>query len=481
MQRRFLATARSVQRAETMSALSVNTTATDPDIEGMRLRWALIWYLAVLPALWIAPPVFTCCRRRLRFRRGAREHSPAPNVDDDTRTSILGVTTAQLEAAEQARKRLQVRVKGTLWQVGYMLVIYSLICLAAVSAVRRGAPDYVDPTPIVGSYALHCWANPVGFAMLLLSVHPSEAARIRVVLKCSTIMGSCGTLFVIGSVLSFYNAGRTEYATSLLFVLAPCAGWMVSSAHSLYGHLCFRSEPVPPRRQLQRLWRGVYGFFVTFSIIMLCTGIFRWLCSGSECDIPPFDHTFAGAFGVLCCLATTPANRGRITRWLGSLGSNGPAEQQAASVATLLGDTSVVKALADAINCFRAQPVSTITRVALVSNDPDPSLHALTVPAKLGAVDAFVSHSWCMLRRSNQRTPAVPRTGASHPRVDSHGVRDAGATTAASSTTSCGSGHTSSMVTTIRSCGWTRAASTSSTSTPAFRAFRSSYRAASSS
>ena len=93
-----------------MSALSVNTTATDPDIEGMRLRWVIIWYLAVLPALWVVPPIFKCCRRRLRSRRSATEHSPMTDVTN----AVTSVTAAQLEAAEQARKRLQLRVKGAL-------------------------------------------------------------------------------------------------------------------------------------------------------------------------------------------------------------------------------------------------------------------------------------------------------------------------------------------------------------------------------
>ena len=378
-----------------MSALSVNTTATDPDIEGMRLRWVLIWYLAVLPALWVLPPIVKCCRRRLRSRRSATEHSPTTDVAN----AVTSVTAAQLEAAEQARKRLQLRVKGALWQVGYMFTTYGLTPVIGVGIVRRGAPAYLDPTPIVRSYIFHIWAMHWGFGMMLLSVQPSEAARVRSVVKCSTAIASFGGLFSTSSIFTFYNAGRTEYAIVCLLIVCGCAFWAGSSIHSLYAHHCFRSEPVPPRRQLQRLWFSLRLFYLTFGFGIFFTGIFRWLCSGSECDVPPFDPTFAGINGLLCLFVSAPAIRGRIYRTLGSLGKSGPAEQQAASVASLLGDTSVVKALDTATSLFRAQPVSTITRAALINNEPDPSLHTLTVPAKLGAVDAFMSHSWCTLRR----------------------------------------------------------------------------------
>ena len=43
---------------------------------------------------------------------------------------------------------------------------------------------------------------------------------------------------------------------------------------------------------------------------------------------------------------------------------------------------------------FRAQPLSVLTREVLLNNQPDPTLHAKTVAAELGAVDAFMSHSW---------------------------------------------------------------------------------------
>ena len=75
-------------------------------------------------------------------------------------------------------------------------------------------------------------------------------------------------------------------------------------------------------------------------------------------------------------------------------GKDGGAEQKAASVASLLGDGSVAQTLINAVQRFRAQPLSTLTINALLTSEPDASLYANSVPAKLGEVHAFMSHSW---------------------------------------------------------------------------------------
>ena len=290
--------------------MSVNTkTTTD---EAARMMWVLIWYLGVLPAVWIAPLVFSCCRR-LRFRGGATEHSPDAHVA----ITEVGATAAQLEAAEQACRRLHLRVNGSLWQLGWILSTTAILPLVPVTIVRRGGPTAMDPTPVVGSYVLYCALLPWGLSMTMLSVRPSEAARIRGVLRGVIVIVSVGNLTCLLSAFQFFNAGWTEYAiVSASFALSG-SGWVVSCAHSLYGHRCFRTEPTPPRRQLQRMWLGLYVWLLTFSISATCTGIFRWLCSGTECVLPPLHHVITGVVGLLNLLVSAPANRGRIIRRLG--------------------------------------------------------------------------------------------------------------------------------------------------------------------
>jgi len=69
-------------------------------------------------------------------------------------------------------------------------------------------------------------------------------------------------------------------------------------------------------------------------------------------------------------------------------------QQKAASVASLIGRLSAAEAFVAASRNFRAQPVSTLKRDELMDNKPNPALHAKTIAAELGSVDAFMSHSW---------------------------------------------------------------------------------------
>ena len=75
-------------------------------------------------------------------------------------------------------------------------------------------------------------------------------------------------------------------------------------------------------------------------------------------------------------------------------GRSGVKEQEAASVAALLGKKSAADALALAAEHFRSLPVVALTREEMANNKPDPTMHAKTAKAELGAVAAFVSHSW---------------------------------------------------------------------------------------
>ena len=94
-------------------------------------------------------------------------------------------------------------------------------------------------------------------------------------------------------------------------------------------------------------------------------------------------------------LLATHANRGRVHRWLGSLGrKNGVKDHEAASIASLIGKRSAAEALKNAVKAFRSLPLFKLTREELARNTPDPAMHAKTDKATLGTVDAFVSHSW---------------------------------------------------------------------------------------
>ena len=348
-----------------------------------RIAWVLIFYLAVVPALWIAPLVFSFLRRRLRGDK------PATASPDDASLN-------KLEVAEQARKRLRARVSGTVWQVGWMIFILSVTPYLAAVVSQYSKMPIIDIQPVVGNFIIHWTFAPFGLVLVMLSVQPTEAQRIDNILRFTIVLNSVFSIIYVVRALSFINDGWTAYGMVILCIpVTFIACMIIPSAHSLYGHKCCGGDPPPPRRKLQRLWLCFrLGFLLFATTFMLPTGIFRLSCFGDDC-IAPLSHYIMCSVGWLSVsLTTTAAIRGRVTRWLGSLGKSGTAEQQAASVASLLGDTSVAKAFATAAQCFRALPLSTLTLATLTNNEPDPSLHNLTVPAVLGGVDAFMSHSW---------------------------------------------------------------------------------------
>ena len=172
----------------------------------------------------------------------------------------------------------------------------------------------------------------------------------------------------------------------------------IAYAHTLWWHKCIGGEQMPPRRMLHRfvlIWRC---YFLYAAVVWAIIFFARITCikDGSyldTCENPPY-YAVGAASWSLFAIVFTKSNYGRLRRWLGSLGKDGGAEQKAASVASLLGETSVAEALTNAAERFRAQPLKTLTLEALLTNESDPSLYANSVPAKLGEVHAFVSHSW---------------------------------------------------------------------------------------
>jgi len=66
----------------------------------------------------------------------------------------------------------------------------------------------------------------------------------------------------------------------------------------------------------------------------------------------------------------------------------------AAIVAALVGGQDPSQVLKKASALFRAVKCDQVTREMMSDNKPNPALHALSRSARLGSVDAFLSHSW---------------------------------------------------------------------------------------
>ena len=166
-----------------------------------------------------------------------------------------------------------------------------------------------------------------------------------------------------------------------------------------------------PRAALRRVWFAVRVILLTFAMSNVPEPI-NGLVHNPRYLI---DDPTSGLANVIMIPVTffilaisTSRNRGRIHRFLGQLGSNGSAEQEAAAVAALLGGGGAAEALAEGVRRFHALPLAELTEEDLKSNK-DTGLYKRAVPATYGDVDCFVTQ---YVRRSAQapqmRGPAPP-------------------------------------------------------------------------
>ena len=94
----------------------------------------------------------------------------------------------------------------------------------------------------------------------------------------------------------------------------------------------------------------------------------------------------------LCCQAGQPDRyRGAIHSWLLSFGQR---TSTAAGIAGLLGEGDPKEIQRRARQLFLCVPLDRVTKADMADNKPNPALQAKSEPARMGEVDAFLTHSW---------------------------------------------------------------------------------------
>jgi len=152
-----------------------------------------------------------------------------------------------------------------------------------------------------------------------------------------------------------------------------------------------QSFAVEPRMALQRYWAIFRAW--QFSIALGC------FFSVTACNVYglPWEPkvvawVFEGFVTLLLAAAATPQNRDRLHTALSHLTVRSEADA-AAGIAALLGNVDPKVALANAQSSFAGIPLSKLKKEHF-SSSQDSSLTAYAVRCRLGAVDAFLSHSW---------------------------------------------------------------------------------------
>jgi hypothetical protein len=101
---------------------------------------------------------------------------------------------------------------------------------------------------------------------------------------------------------------------------------------------------MPTRLKLRRLWLvgrstclglAIADIGVVLVSIDPCASLHRYMTA----------YLVIAALLLATALLTTPSNRGRVIRWIGSLGNHSSAQQEASSVAALIGGRSIAEAL----------------------------------------------------------------------------------------------------------------------------------------
>ena len=253
--------------------------------------------------------------------------------------------------------------------------------------------------PAIGIFVIYLGLVAPAIALMLLAVFPTDTKTIRVTNYFLVFFLTLMTLnFINASEIVRFRGFRQDYIYSHVcygLVAIVFLAAVVYASRGLALDCCCEGGgcALPPRLALSRIW-------ITWRVSMFAVGSCLGFLALAETNAN-FMTAMVSSSMIMSLEFWTPLlfmtrrNRGRIHRWLMGLwtSSKGTAEQEAATIAALLGGGSADAALAGGAARFRALPLSELTEEDL-SGSADSGLHVKTRPAALGDVDGFVSHSW---------------------------------------------------------------------------------------
>ena len=346
----------------------------------LRALWSFVtglWYLKV------APPEQTSI------------HQPPAAMSKHNR---LEETAAKLDAAQKSAQRLRLSVTVTCFVIGW-----SCFTLGFTPMFCTGFE--LDTSAVIGAYSMYFILGNFGLLMAVLAILPTDVIFIRIL--CLMVTGGFTSFLVIFSVIypirnAIANEMSTEdpiiqvsgYVSELLLLAIVLRLWP-----TIIGLLPgpFKRFYVAPRAALQRLWISLRAAVIVLmgigNIFEAVNGIAhnpRFLIDDPTSG---WVNVFMPPLVILFAMSFTRRNRGRIHRWLGQLGSKGTEDQEAATVAAMLGGGSAREALLEGARRFRALKLSSLTEHDLLSNT-DTKLFERTMKVDLGDTSGFISHSW---------------------------------------------------------------------------------------
>ena len=324
---------------------------------------------------------------------------------------------AQLANLSNKRRRLHRRITGLLLICGVIMTIGGL----AVDMLFEGGL-FGEQQKANALYFQIAWTT--GTFSLLLSIMPTYSTSIRL----ASMYWLAYDLFCLWNNVDQLllrldkppSMGRTRdivfWSTSLTINISML--WVLRNL----AFSCQRRRfTTPPRKALKELWRMsrlfvlalafasyVAFFYNVFGLDqplferceVLVTNITNATDLPRSCmiddlatQLPPVSLLVLASYQVMLAVMTSPERRGRILFLLGRV-MLGDDAQSAATIASMLPNgKSPEKTIEIAKKRFRALPFSALSVDDFRSNE-DTGLYKKTEPATLGAVSAFMSHSW---------------------------------------------------------------------------------------
>ena len=353
--------------------------------------WVCIQVLILIPLLLLLPlMIMRCCRYcNKKTSTDARADANSSSGDESSATLI---------AAERDAAFLRARVSNSMSLVGWFIFVLgiSAVCTFVLS----------DTGPAVGVVTNYITCLPWGMALLILSLRPTEDARITAACGCvfGLIIFLSFALVLFGLVNLLFDPNNPN-SIGTTITMSTGALMFLSIDAILVQTLCCCQKQMAPRRKLQRLWIAARLFMFLLSLGVSLPWIMGILSGDDVGHIflvvtsEPFSCGifFSAWAGYAAVVFTTPSVRGFVHRWLGGLGKSGLQQQEAACIASMIGGNAgggAASAMSKAKGMFRALPVALLTEEELVDNKPNPELSKKTESATLGRVSAFCSHSW---------------------------------------------------------------------------------------
>jgi len=370
-------------KSETLALL----TAKREEIATRSTPFIVIMIAAII-VLVLLP--FSCICLRVRSSRYAADATGHSDASD---------TTTMLRDASSSAARVRLRVSGALFYLGWCCLVLAftplLVGLPAMSTLGDKGLD------LIGDLTYYMCLIPWGLASMLLAILPTDVSAIRCVPFVLLAFFFLLFIFMFNFAVSFVITAVTASVRTLTVTYwAILVAWWFQSILLVINMIliyptirccCCKSHQMTPRAALNRMWLALRCEFIGLPVAPAIVAI-------TDAATP---NAFFDSFGLivlvsgwlLAGLTFTPANRGRIRRFLGSLGAKGSSEQEAAAIAALVGGRSPAETLSLATSKFRMITTDQVDVYDLASSK-DTGLYARTKPAALGECAAFLSHSW---------------------------------------------------------------------------------------